>query len=194
MSSYVPIVIEKDGQVERSYDLFSRLLKDRIVFLGTEINDHVANIIMGEMLFLESENPNNDINFYINSPGGSVTSTLAIINTMDYIKPDVRTICCGQAASGGALILACGAKGKRCSLPDSRIMIHQPLGGAQGQATDMEIRVNEINRLKARINEILADRTGKDVETIRAACERDYFLGAQEAVDFGLIDEVMERK
>lgn len=188
----IPIVIEEDGRRERAYDLFSRLLKDRILFLGTVIDDHVANIIIGSMLFLESANPNDDINFYVNSPGGSVSSTLAIINTMDYIKPSVNTICVGQACSGGALILACGKK--RMALPDARVMIHQPLGGMQGQATDMEIQMNEMRKTKKRVTEILAEKTKKSFDQVSADCERDHYLSAKEALEYGLIDEILIRK
>ena len=186
----VPIVLEQTHRGERSYDLFSRLLKDRIVILGTPIDDDVANIICGQLLFLESEDPDKDIMLYINSPGGSVTAGLAIYDTMQYIRSPVSTICVGQAASMGAVLLAAGAAGKRYSLPNSRIMIHQPLGGAQGQATDIEIQAKEILRLKQRLYEILAKHTNQPVERIERDADRDYFMGAVEAKEYGLVDEV----
>jgi ATP-dependent Clp protease protease subunit len=186
----VPIVLEQTHRGERSYDLFSRLLKDRIVILGTPIDDDVANIICGQLLFLESEDPDKDIMLYINSPGGSVTAGLAIYDTMQYIRSPVSTICVGQAASMGAVLLAAGAPGKRYSLPNSRIMIHQPLGGAQGQATDIEIQAKEILRLKQKLYEILAKHTRQPVERIERDADRDYFMGAVEAKEYGLVDEV----
>jgi ATP-dependent Clp protease protease subunit len=186
----VPIVLEQTHRGERSYDLFSRLLKDRIVILGTPIDDDVANIICGQLLFLESEDPDKDIMLYINSPGGSVTAGLAIYDTMQYIRSPVSTICVGQAASMGAVLLAAGAPGKRYSLPNSRIMIHQPLGGAQGQATDIEIQAKEILRLKQKLYEILAKHTGQPVERIEKDGDRDFFMGAVEAKEYGLVDEV----
>ncbi|MDY4426156.1 MAG: ATP-dependent Clp endopeptidase proteolytic subunit ClpP, partial [Helicobacter sp.] len=187
MSYYVPIVIEKTGRGERSYDIYSRLLKDRIIMLSGQIDDGVAASIVSQLLFLEAEDPQKDIYFYINSPGGVVTSGLSIYDTMNYIKPDVCTICIGQAASMGAFLLSCGTKGKRYSLPNSRIMIHQPLGGAQGQATDIEIQAKEILRLKATLNEILANNTSQSLEKIAKDTDRDFFMSAKEAKDYGLI-------
>ena len=189
--SYIPYVIEQTGRGERSYDIYSRLLKDRIIMLSGEINDAVASTIVAQMLFLEAQDPEKDIYFYINSPGGVVTSGFSIFDTMNYIKPDVITICIGQAASMGAFLLACGAKGKRYALPSSRIMIHQPLGGAQGQATDIAIQAEEILRLKNYLNKILAERTGKTVKRIEKDTERDFFMSAKDAVEYGLIDEVL---
>jgi len=191
--SYVPFVIEKSGRGERSYDIYSRLLKDRIIMLSGEINDAVASSIVAQLLFLEAEDPDKDIYLYINSPGGVITSGFSIYDTMNYIKPDIVTICIGQAASMGAFLLACGAPGKRYALPSSRIMIHQPLGGAQGQATDIEIQAKEILRLKKYLNKIMADRTGKTVRTIEKDTERDFFMSAEEAKEYGLIDEVLTR-
>jgi len=190
----VPIVIEQTGRGERAYDIFSRLLKDRIVFLGTPVDDDVANIIVAQMLFLESEDPDKDINLYINSPGGSVTSGLAIYDTMQYVKCQVSTICMGQAASMGALLLAAGARGKRYSLPHSRIMIHQPSGGFGGQASDIELHAKEILRLKAKLNEIMQKHTGQPLDRIEKDTDRDYFMGAGEAKEYGLIDEVVIKK
>ena len=190
----IPIVLEQTHRGERSYDLFSRLLKDRIVFLGTPIDDDVANIINGQLLFLESEDPDKDIMLYINSPGGSVTAGLAIYDTMQYVRPAVSTICVGQAASMGAVLLAAGAAGKRFSLPNSRIMIHQPHGGAQGQAVDIEIQAKEILRLRQRLNEILAKHTKQPVERIEKDADRDYFMGASEAKEYGLVDDVFLRR
>jgi len=190
----VPYVIEQTHRGERSYDIYSRLLKDRIVMLGTEIDDDVANVIVAQMLFLESEDPDKDINLYINSPGGSVTAGLAIYDTMQYVKPAVSTICLGQAASMGAVLLLAGAKGKRSALPNSRIMIHQPLGGARGQATDIEIQAREILRLKARLNEMIVKHTGQALERVEKDTDRDYFMSAQEAKVYGLIDEVVLQK
>ena len=190
----VPIVLEQTHRGERSYDLFSRLLKDRIVILGTPIDDDVANIITGQLLFLESEDPDKEIMLYINSPGGSVTAGLAIYDTMQYIRCPVSTICVGQAASMGAVLLAAGAAGRRFTLPNSRIMIHQPLGGAQGQATDIEIQAREILRLKQRLYEILSHHTKQPVEKIERDGDRDYFMGAAEAREYGLVDEVYHRR
>jgi len=190
----VPYVIEQTHRGERSYDIYSRLLKDRIIMLGTEIDDDVANVVVAQLLFLESEDPDKDINLYVNSPGGSVTAGLAIYDTIQYVKPPVATICIGQAASMGAVLLAAGAKGKRNALPNSRIMIHQPLGGARGQVTDMEIQVKEIQRLKQRLNEILQKHTGQPMERIEKDTDRDFFMGAGEAKAYGLIDEVVTQK
>ncbi|EES89019.1 ATP-dependent Clp endopeptidase proteolytic subunit ClpP [Helicobacter canadensis] len=193
MSYYVPIVIEKTGRGERSYDIYSRLLKDRIIMLSGQIDDGVAASIVSQLLFLEAEDPQKDIYLYINSPGGVVTSGLSIYDTMNYIKPDICTICIGQAASMGAFLLSCGTKGKRYSLPNSRIMIHQPLGGAQGQATDIEIQAKEILRLKATLNEILADNTNQSLEKIAKDTDRDFFMSAKEAKDYGLIDNILTK-
>ena len=189
-----PTVIEQTHRGERAYDLYSRLLKDRIVFLGTPVDDDVANIIVAQMLFLESEDPDKDINLYINSPGGPVTSGLAIYDTMQYVKCQVSTICMGQAASMGALLLAAGAKGKRYSLPHARIMIHQPSGGFGGQASDIELHAKEILRLKAKLNEIMHKHTGQSLERIERDTDRDNFMGAGEAKEYGLIDEVVLKK
>ena len=189
-----PTDIEQTHRGERAYDLYSRLLKDRIVFLGTPVDDDVANIIVAQMLFLESEDPDKDINLYINSPGGSVTSGLAIYDTMQYVKCQVSTICMGQAASMGALLLTAGAKGKRYSLPHSRIMIHQPSGGFGGQASDIELHAKEILRLKAKLNEIMQKHTGQPLDRIEKDTDRDYFMGAGEAKEYGLIDEVVIKK
>ncbi len=191
MSYYVPYVIEQTGRGERSYDIYSRLLKDRIIFLGTEVNDTVANVITAQMLFLESDDPEKDIFFYINSPGGSVTAGMAIYDTMQYIQPDVSTLCLGQAASMGAFLLAAGAKGKRAALPNSRIMIHQPLGGFQGQVSDVEIHAQEMIRMKKSLNELLASHTGQPIERIQQDTDRDYFMSSKEAKDYGLIDNVV---
>ncbi len=191
--NYVPIVVENTGRGERSYDIYSRLLKDRIIFLGGPIDDNVANVVVAQLLFLESEDPDKDIYLYINSPGGVVTAGLAIYDTMQYIKPDVSTICIGQAASMGSLLLAAGAKGKRFSLPLARIMIHQPLGGAQGQSTDIQIQAKEILRLREVGNEILMKHTGQSREKIIQDTERDNFMSAEEAKAYGLIDEVITR-
>ncbi|MBN2895398.1 MAG: ATP-dependent Clp endopeptidase proteolytic subunit ClpP [Campylobacterales bacterium] len=192
--SYIPYVIEKTGRGERSYDIYSRLLKDRIIMLSGEVNDPVASTIIAQMLFLEAEDPEKDIYFYINSPGGIVTSGMAMYDTMNYIRPDVVTICIGQAASMGAFLLSSGAKGKRYALPHARIMIHQPLGGAQGQATDIEIQAKEILRMKRELNEILAKNTGQNVKKVEKDTDRDNFMSAQEAVEYGLIDEVLLKK
>lgn len=190
---YSPTVIENTGKGERAYDIYSRLLKDRIIFLGSEIDDQIANAIVAQLLFLEAEDPNKDIIMYINSPGGVITSGMAIYDTMNYIKPDVQTVCIGQAASMGALLLSAGAKGKRYSLENSRIMIHQPLGGAKGQATDIEIQAKEILRMKDLTSKILSKNTNKSVEEIISATERDNFMSAEEAKEFGLIDHVFVR-
>jgi len=191
MNNLVPMVVEQTNRGERAYDIYSRLLKERIIFLVGPVNDAVASLICAQLLFLESENPTKDIAFYINSPGGVVTSGLAIYDTMQYIRPDVATVCIGQAASMGSLLLTAGAKGKRVSLPNSRIMIHQPSGGAQGQATDIEIQAREILQLRQRLNEIYVKHTGQPFDTITAAVERDKFMSPDEAKGFGLIDEVM---
>ena len=190
---YNPTVIETNGRSERAYDIYSRLLKDRIIFLGTEIDDNVANAIVAQLLFLESEDPEKDIIMYINSPGGVVTAGMAIYDTMNYIKPDVQTVCIGQAASMGALLLSAGAKGKRFALENSRIMIPQPLGGAKGQATDIEIQAKEIVRIKKNLSEILSKATGKDIDQIMRDTERDNYMSAQEAVEYGLIDQVFKK-
>jgi len=192
--SLIPIVIEQTSRGERSFDIYSRLLKDRIIFLGTEIDDHVANVVMAQLLHLESEDPEKDIHLYINSPGGIVTSTLAIYDTMQYVKADVSTICIGQAASGAALLLAAGAKGKRFALPHSRVLLHQPAGGASGQAVDIDIHAREILRLRDLLDKILADHTGQPLEKIRADTDRDFIMTAYEAKEYGVIDAVIERK
>ncbi|WP_028950923.1 ATP-dependent Clp endopeptidase proteolytic subunit ClpP [Sulfurihydrogenibium subterraneum] len=194
LNQLVPIVIEQTPRGERAYDIYSRLLKDRIILLGTPIDDHIANLVVAQLLFLEAEDPEKDIYMYINSPGGVVTAGLAIYDTMNYIKPDVVTICMGQAASMGAFLLSAGAKGKRYSLPNARIMIHQPLGGFQGQATDIEIHAREILRLKRMLNEYLAKHTGQPIEKIEADTERDYFMSAEEAKEYGLIDKVIYKR
>ena len=191
--SLVPYVVEQTSRGERSYDIYSRLLKDRIIFLDGEVNDASASIIVAQLLFLEAEDPGKDINLYINSPGGSVTAGMAIYDTMQYIKCDVATICVGMAASMGAFLLSAGAKGKRMALPNSEIMIHQPSAGTQGQITDMAIHMKRLETIKARMNRIMADNTGKSIEEVTAACERDNFMTAEEAKDFGLIDRVLER-
>jgi ATP-dependent Clp protease protease subunit len=188
----VPIVVEQTNRGERSYDIFSRLLKDRIVFLGGPVDDNVANLIIAQLLFLEAEDPEKDIHFYINSPGGVVTAGLAIYDTMQYVRPDVSTICLGQAASMGSLLLSAGAKGKRFALPYARILIHQPLGGVQGQATDIDIHAREILRMREFLNGILANHTGQSIEKIARDTERDYFMSAQEAKEYGIIDEVFD--
>ncbi|MBP6394881.1 MAG: ATP-dependent Clp endopeptidase proteolytic subunit ClpP [Giesbergeria sp.] len=190
----VPMVIEQSGRGERSYDIYSRLLKERVIFLVGEVNDQTANLVVAQLLFLESENPEKDISFYINSPGGSVTAGMAIYDTMNFIKPDVSTLCCGFAASMGAFLLAAGTKGKRFSLPNSKVMIHQVLGGARGQATDIEIHARDILRTKDQMNRILAERTGQPLEKVQRDTERDYFLTADEAKDYGLIDEVIAKR
>ena len=190
----VPMVIETSGRGERAYDIYSRLLRERIVFLVGPVNDQTANIVVAQMLFLESENPDKEIFLYINSPGGSVSAGLSVYDTMQFIKPDVSTLCMGMAASMGAFLLAAGTKGKRLALPNSRIMIHQPSGGAQGQASDIEIQAREILRLRETLNQILADRTGQSVDKIQSDSERDYFMSAPEAKDYGLIDQVIEKR
>jgi ATP-dependent Clp protease protease subunit len=189
--SYIPYVVEKTGRGERSYDIYSRLLKDRIVMLSGEVNDQVASTIVAQFLFLEAEDPEKDIYFYINSPGGVVTAGMAIFDTMNYIRPNVATICIGQAASMGAFLLSSGEKGKRYALPHARIMIHQPLGGAQGQATDIAIQAEEILRMKKELNAILAKNTGQDIKTVEQDTDRDNFMGAEEAKEYGMIDEVL---
>ncbi len=191
--SYVPMVVERSNTGERAYDIYSRLLKDRIIFLGGPIDDAVANTVVAQLLFLESEDPDKDIHLYINSPGGVVTAGLAIYDTMQYIKPDVSTICIGQAASMGALLLTAGAKGKRYALPNAEIMIHQPSAGTQGQITDMAIHLKRLEIIKKRMNKILSENTGKPVETVTADCERDNFMTADEAVAYGLIDKVFDK-
>lgn len=192
--NYIPYVIEKTGRGERSYDIYSRLLKDRIIMLSGEVHDGVASSIVAQLLFLEAEDPTKDIYFYINSPGGVITSGMAIYDTMNYIRPDVCTICIGQAASMGAFLLSSGTKGKRYALPHARIMIHQPLGGAQGQATDIEIQAKEILRMKAELNEILAANCGQSVKKLEKDTDRDNFMSATEAVTYGIIDEVLIQK
>lgn len=190
----VPIVIEQTSRGERAYDIYSRLLKDRIIFIGTPIDDNFANVIIAQLLFLEADDPDKDIYLYINSPGGVVTSGMAIYDTMQYIKPDVSTICIGQAASMGALLLAAGARGKRYILPNARVMIHQPMGGFQGQATDIEIHAKEILKMKDNLNQILSFHTGQPFERIRKDTERDYFMSGAEAKDYGIIDEVIKER
>ena len=191
---YVPIVVEQSERGERSYDIYSRLLKDRIIFLGGPIDDNVANAVIAQMLFLEAEDPDKDIHLYINSPGGVVTAGMAIYDTMQYIKPDVSTICVGSAASMGAVLLTAGAKGKRYALPHARVMIHQPLGGVQGQASEIEIHAREILRMREEWNGILASRSGQDIEVVARDTDRDNFMSAQDAVEYGLIDEVLTRE
>jgi len=191
--SYIPYVVEQTGRGERSYDIYSRLLKDRIIMLSGEVNDQVASSIVAQLLFLEAQDPDKDIYFYINSPGGVITSGLSMFDTMNYIKPDIVTICIGQAASMGAFLLASGTKGKRYALPNARIMIHQPSGGAQGQSTDIQIQAQEIQRLKDTLNEILAEKTGKKAKQIEKDTERDNFMSAQEAMNYGLIDKVLTK-
>ena len=190
----VPVVVEQTGRGERSYDIYSKLLKDRIIFLGDEVNDATAGLIVAQLLFLESEDPDKDIHLYINSPGGSITAGMAIYDTMQYIKPDVSTICIGMAASMGAFLLAAGAKGKRLALPNSEIMIHQPLGGTRGQATDIEIHAKRILKMKDTLNQILSERTGQPLEKIQMDTERDNFMSSIEAKEYGLIDEVITQK
>ncbi len=191
MSTLVPIVVEQTGRGERAYDIYSRLLKDRIVFLGSEVTDDVANLITAQFLFLESEDPDKEISFYINSPGGSVTAGMAIYDTMQFVKPPISTLCLGQAASMGAVLLCAGAKGRRYALPHSRVIIHQPLGGAQGQASDIEIHAREIIRTREEINNVLARHTGQNVRKIEKDADRDFIMTATEAVEYGLIDEVI---
>ena len=190
----VPMVIETSGRGERAYDIYSRLLKERVVFLVGEVNDQTANLVIAQLLFLESENPEKDISLYINSPGGSVSAGLAIYDTMQFIKPDVSTLCMGMAASMGAFLLAAGTKGKRFSLPNSRVMIHQPLGGARGQASDIEIQAREILYLRERLNKILSDRTGQTIETIAKDTDRDNFMSGDQAKEYGIIDQVIEKR
>ena len=187
----IPIVIEQSSRGERAYDIYSRLLKDRIIFMGEQVQDSMANTVIAQMLFLESEDPDKDINLYINSPGGSVTAGLAIYDTMQYIKPDISTICMGQATSMGALLLAAGAKGKRYALPHARVMIHQPLGGVQGQATDIDIQAREILKIKDLIHKILVKHTGQPMEKLRQDTERDYFMDAEEAMRYGIVDRII---
>ena len=190
----IPMVIEQSGRGERSYDIYSRLLKERVIFLVGPVNDQTANLVVAQLLFLESENPEKDISFYINSPGGSVSAGMAIFDTMNFIKPDVSTLCCGMAASMGAFLLAAGAKGKRFALPNSQVMIHQPLGGTQGQATEIEIHAREILKTREQLNRILAERSGQSLEKIQADTERDYYMSAAEAATYGLIDKVLEKR
>ena len=194
-NNLIPMVVEQTSRGERAFDIFSRLLKDRIIFIVGGIDDYVANLVVAQLLFLESEDPKKDIFMYINSPGGVITSGLSILDTMNYLKCDVSTVCFGQAASMGAVLLSCGAKGKRFALPNSRVMIHQPLGGARGQATDIEIQAKEILTLKEKLNKILAEKTNQSLKKIASDTERDYFMNAEEAVKYGLVDEVLtERK
>jgi len=190
----VPMVIETSSRGERAYDIYSRLLKDRIIFIGSEVEDYSANLVIAQMLFLEAEDPDKDINIYINSPGGVVTSGLAMYDTMQVIRPDISTICCGQAASMGAVLLTAGAKGKRLALPNARVMIHQPLGGSHGQATDIEIQTKEILGIKEKLNRILAKHSGQTYETICKDTERDNFMSAQKALEYGLIDRILEQR
>ncbi|MFC1579308.1 ATP-dependent Clp endopeptidase proteolytic subunit ClpP [Thermodesulfobacteriota bacterium] len=190
----IPIVVEQSSRGERAYDIYSRLLKDRIIFMGEQVHDDMANIVIAQMLFLESEDPGKDINVYINSPGGSVTAGLAIYDTMQYIKPDITTICMGQAASMGALLLAAGTKGKRYVLPHSRIMIHQPLGGVQGQATDIDIQAREILKIKEIIHKILAQHSGQPIDKIEQDTERDFFMDSQQALEYGIIDKIITER
>ena len=190
----VPMVIEQSGRGERAYDIYSRLLKERVIFLVGEVNDHMANLIVAQLLFLESENPDKDISFYINSPGGSVSAGMAIYDTMNFIKPQVSTLCTGMAASMGAFLLAAGAKGKRFSLPNSKVMIHQPSGGSQGQATEIEIQAREILKTREQLNKILAENTGQPLERIERDTERDYYMSAQECKEYGLIDQVISKR
>ncbi len=193
-AALVPVVVEQTARGERSYDIYSRLLKDRVIFMTGPVEDHMANLIVAQMLFLESENPDKDIHLYINSPGGSVTAGLSIYDTMQFIQPDVSTMCIGQAASMGAMLLAGGTRGKRLALPHSRMMIHQPSGGAQGQASDIEIQANEIIKIRQKLNVLLAEHTGQSVETIARDTERDNFMGAEEAQEYGLVDKVIQRR
>ncbi len=194
MLGMVPMVIEQSGRGERAYDIYSRLLKERVIFMVGPVNDQTANLVVAQLLFLESENPDKDISLYINSPGGSVSAGLAIYDTMQFIKPDVSTLCTGLAASMGAFLLAAGAKGKRFSLPNSRVMIHQPLGGAQGQASDIEIQAREILYLRERLNRILSEKTGRDIEQISRDTDRDNFMSAEQAVEYGMIDKVLTHR
>lgn len=192
--SLVPVVVEQTNRGERSYDIFSRLLNDRIIFLSEEVNDATASLVVAQLLYLESQDPDKDISFYINSPGGSITAGMAIYDTMKYIKCDVSTICIGMAASMGAFLLSAGTKGKRLALPNSEIMIHQPLGGAQGQATDIKIQAERIIKMKEKLNKMLAEATGQPLETIMADTERDNFMSAEEALEYGLIDKVIDKR
>ncbi len=194
MSYLVPMVVEQTNRGERSYDIYSRLLKDRIIFLGSAIDDNVANLVIAQLLFLEADNPDKDINLYINSPGGSITSGMAIFDTMQLVRPNVSTICVGMAASMGAFLLAAGEKGKRFALPNAEVMIHQPAGGTQGQATDIEIHARRILQMKENLNRILAERTGQKIERIRMDTERDHFMSALEAKEYGIIDEVFAKR
>ena len=190
----IPMVIEQSSRGERAYDIYSRLLKDRIIFLGSAINDEIANLLIAQLLFLESEEPDKDINFYVNSPGGIVTAGMAVYDTMQYIKPDIATVCIGQAASMGAVLLAAGSVGKRYSLPNSRILIHQPMGGFQGQASDIAIQAKEIIRMKDTLNNILAQHTGQDIEKIQTDTDRDFFMSGLEAKEYGLVDHVITKR
>lgn len=194
MLGYIPMVIEQSGRGERAYDIYSRLLKERVVFLVGPVNDTTANLVVAQLLFLESENPDKDIYFYINSPGGSVTAGMGIYDTMQFIKPDVSTLCIGQAASMGAFLLAAGAKGKRYALPNSRVMIHQPMGGFQGQASDIEIHAKEILYLRSRLNSLLSQHTGQPLEVIERDTDRDFFMAAEAAVEYGLVDKVLAKR
>jgi len=193
-ANLVPVVVEQTARGERSYDIYSRLLKDRVIFLTGHVEDHMANLIVAQLLFCESENPDKDIHLYINSPGGSVTAGLSIYDTMQYIQPDVSTMCLGQAASMGALLLTGGAKGKRLSLPHARMMIHQPSGGAEGQASDIEIQANEIVKIRQKLNQIMSDHTSQEIDVVAKDTDRDNFMTAQEAVEYGLVDKVIERR
>lgn len=190
----IPMVVEQTSKGERAYDIFSRLLKDRIIFLGTPMNDEIANLLIAQLLFLESEDPDKDINFYVNSPGGSVTAGMAVYDTMQYIKPDIATVCIGQASSMGALMLAAGTEGKRYSLPNSRIMLHQPMGGAQGQASDIQIQAEEIIRLRSKLNEILSFHTKQELKKIEQDTDRDFFMNGQEACAYGIVDHVINNR
>jgi len=194
MSILIPMVVEQTGRVERAYDIYSRLLKDRIIFIGTPVDDNVSNLVIAQLLFLQTENSEKDINVYINTPGGAVTSGLAIYDTMQFVKPKVSTYCVGQASSMGALLLTAGAKGKRYALPHARIMIHQPWGGVQGQASDINIQAKEILRLRERINHLLSKHTGQDIEKINKDTDRDFFMTADQAKEYGLVDEVIKNK
>ncbi|MEG1823840.1 MAG: ATP-dependent Clp endopeptidase proteolytic subunit ClpP [Cloacibacillus sp.] len=194
MPYYVPTVIEQSGRGERAYDIYSRLLKDRIIFLGTQINDDVANLVVAQLLFLESEDPDKDISLYINSPGGSVSAGMAIYDTMQYIKPDISTICLGMAASMGAVLLTAGAAGKRIALPNAKVMIHQPLGGMEGQASDIEIHAREILKTRAKLNQILASHTKQPIERIEADTDRDFYMSAEEALKYGIVDKIIEKR
>lgn len=194
MANYIPYVIEQTSKGERSYDIYSRLLKDRIIFISGEIDDHTANLVVAQLLFLEAENPDKDVNIYINSPGGSITAGMAIFDTMEYIKPEVSTICVGMAASMGAFLLAAGAKGKRYALPNAEVMIHQPLGGARGQASDIKIQADRIIKMRQDLNRILSEKTGKPYEQIERDTDRDFFMTAEEAVAYGIVDSVFIKR